>query len=233
MIAVDPKQPTRIGVIFGKKADRYVWSVPVTNFNKFKRQNVASIITPRIREVGANLYKLGNGRATDFNGYMLNAPPYVHIGEQQDDVTQVPADPRPELKAIKPPNLLAAVELRNKQTDAASQAKRREIFKATRTRSLAAVKKEKGESPADFEARKKALDIELGEAEWFFSECEHAHFGAAIDKTSGTGRFDIEMTPIAGTPLAQSVEQLQTKASHFANVPKTPSRFCRPGSTIR
>ena len=63
---------------------------------------------------------------------MLYAAPYAHIGETQADVTQVPADPRPELKPLVARNLTAAVDLRNTQTDAASQAKRREIFQTTR-----------------------------------------------------------------------------------------------------
>ena len=38
LIGVDPKQPTRVGVVFGEKADRYLWSVPVANFAKFQEE---------------------------------------------------------------------------------------------------------------------------------------------------------------------------------------------------
>lgn len=62
LIGVDPKLPTRVGVVFGKKADRYIWSVPVAKFPNFRKNNVASIITPHIKNVGADLFKLGNGR---------------------------------------------------------------------------------------------------------------------------------------------------------------------------
>ena len=46
------------------------------------------------------------------------------------------------------------------------------------------------------------------------------------------------LTPIAGTPLAQSIDQLQTKASHFANVEKSAepilsARFNHPLSEVR
>ena len=64
LIGVDSKLPTRVGVVFGKKADRYIWSVPVAKLSKFRKDNVASIITPHIKEVGNNLFKLGNGRAS-------------------------------------------------------------------------------------------------------------------------------------------------------------------------
>jgi hypothetical protein len=238
LIGVDPKLPTRVGVVFGDKADRYVWSVPVSNMLNFRKNNIAQILTPHIREVGPNLYKLGNGRPSDFNGFMLGAAPYAHIGETKDDVAQVPADPRPELQALVAKKYLAAVEFHNKQTDAASQAKRRELFQNTRKQTLDAVKKEKGETPADFELRKKALAIELDEGEWFFAESEHAQLGLTIDRTTGSGRADIELTPIAGTPLAQSIEQLQTKASHFANVEKNAgpilsARLNHPLSEVR
>jgi hypothetical protein len=238
LIGVDPKLPTRVGVIFGDKSDRYIWSVPVSKFPNFRKNNVASIITPHIREVGNNLFKLGNGRASDFNGFMLYTPPYAHIGETQKDVTEVPADPRPELQPLLSRNFLAAIVVDNKQTDAASQTKRREIFQATRKQSLAALKKEKGETQADFDLRKKALEIQLDEIEWFFAEGQHTLLGLTLDQKQGTGRLDLDMTPIPGTPLAQSVDQLQTKPSHFANIAKSAdpilsARINHPLSEVR
>lgn len=86
LVGVDPELPTRVGVFFGEKSDRYVWSVPVGKFSKFRKDNVASIITPRIKVVGANLFKLGNGRAGGVNGYMLYTPPYAHIAPQASRV---------------------------------------------------------------------------------------------------------------------------------------------------
>jgi len=240
LIGVDTKLPTRIAIVFGDKADRQVWSVPVSDAKKFRKDNIASILTPRIKQVPPppGLYKLGSGRKDDFNGYLLETPPYAHIGEMKDDVTGVPADPRPSMQALLSRKFLAAVELHNTKTDAASQAKRRELFQTTRKQTLAALKKEKGEAPADFELRKQAVAIELDEGEWFFSECEQALVGLTLDRTKEVGRFDIEMTPIAGTPLAQSVEQLQTKPSHFANVEKNAepvlaARLNHPLSDVR
>lgn len=222
LIGVDPKLPTRVGVVFGEKSDRYVWSVPVKNFAKFKKDNVASIITPRIKQTQPQppLYKLGSGRKDDYNGFMLFTTPYAHIGETRADVTQVPADPRPELQPLAAKGYMAAVELENKQTDSASQAKRHELFQITRKQSLDGLKKDKNEKPEDFELRKKALEIQLGEMEWFFAESQQAHLGLAVDRNAGTGKLDLDVTPIAGTGLAQSIEQLQTKPSHFANIEK-------------
>ncbi len=238
LIGVDSKLPTRVGVAFGSKADRYILSVPVSKFPKFRKDNIASILTPHIKLIGNDLYKLGNGRAGDFNGFMLYTAPYAHIGETQKDVTDVPADPRSVLQPLLAKNFLAAVVFDNQQTDAASQAKRHELFQATRKQSLEALKKQKGETPADFDLRKKALEIELNEVEWFFSESQHTQLGLTLDQKQGTGRLDIEMAPIAGTPLAQSVDQLQTKASHFANIEKSAdpilsARFNHPLSEIR
>jgi len=240
LVGVDTKLPTRVGVIFGEKANRQVWSVPVSNMPKFRKDNIASILTPRVKEVPPppGLYKLGSGRKDDFNGFMLYAAPYAHIGETKDDVTGVPADPRPAMQALLTRQFMAAVELHNTKTDAASQTKRRELFQTTRKQTLAALKKEKGEAAADFDLRKQALAIELDEAEWFFAECEQALVGLTLDRSKEVGRIDIEMTPIAGTPLAQSVEQLQTKPSHFANVEKNAepvlaARLNHPLSEVR
>src|ERR1700722_16107065 len=184
LFGVDHKQPTRVGIVFGEKADRYLWSVPVANFAKFKKDNVAAIITPRIKNIGGDLFKLGSGRPGDYNGFMLYAAPYAHIGETKADVTQVPADPRPDLQPLAAKNYMAAVELENKQTDAASQAKRHELFQVTRKQSLDGLKKEKSEKPEDFELRKKALEIQLGETEWFFAEAQKAHLGLAVDRNA-------------------------------------------------
>jgi hypothetical protein len=238
LFGVDPKQPTRVGVVFGEKADRYVWSVPISKFAQFKKNVVAAIITPRIKQIAPNLYKLGSGRPGDFNGFMLFADPYVHIGETQKDVTALPADPRPDLQSLVSRNYMAAVELQNKETDAASQAKRHELFQITRKQSLDGLKKDKSEKPETFELRKKALEIQLGETEWFFAECQQAHLELAVDRNTGTGKLDLDLTPIAGTPLAQSIEQLQTKPSHFANVEKTADpilsvRLNHPLSEVR
>ena len=165
----------------------------------FKKNNVAAIITPRIKDIGAGLFKLGSGRPGDYNGFMLYAAPYAHIGETKADVTQVPADPRSQLQPLAAKNYMAAVEIENKQTDGAAQAKRHELFQVTRKQSLDGLKKEKNEKPEDFELRKKALEIQLGETEWFFAESQKAHLGLLIDRNAGTGKLDFDLTPIAGT----------------------------------
>ena len=53
LIGVDANLPTRVDVIFDQKANRMVWSIPVSNFPKFRKDNLAAILTPRIRERGA------------------------------------------------------------------------------------------------------------------------------------------------------------------------------------
>src|SRR5580700_10889484 len=52
LIGVDPQLPTRVDVVFDQKANRMVWSIPVSNFPKFRKDNLAAILTPRIREMG-------------------------------------------------------------------------------------------------------------------------------------------------------------------------------------
>ncbi len=193
LIGVDPKLPTRIGVIFGDQANRYVLSVPVTKILEIpqgQRRETHHSAYQGDRAELVQAWKREEGRLQRLHA--VYAAPYAHIGETKDDVTGVAADPRPELQPLTSRKFMAAIDLRNKQTDAASQAKRRELFQATRKQTLAALKKEKGETPADFDLRKKALEIELDEGEWFFAEMPTAQLGLTLDRTSGNGRFDLE-----------------------------------------
>jgi hypothetical protein len=221
LIGVDPQLPTRVDLVFDEKANRTVWTIPVSNFPNFRKNNIAAILTPRIRDMGGGWWKLGNGKPADFNGWMQDTPPYDRIGETKADINLFPADPRPFANPLLARHFVVAVDVQNKLTDAAAQAKRHELFKGTRKQTLAALKKETGEKPADFELRKKATEIEMDELEWFFTESEHALVGITIDTKKEIGRTDIELTPIANTPLAQNVAQLCTKPSLFANVERS------------
>jgi hypothetical protein len=221
LIGVDPKLPTRVDMVFDEKASRTVWTIPVSAFPRFRKDNLAAILTPRIRDNGNGWWKLGSGKPADFNGWMQFTLPYARIGETQEDINLFPADPRPFADPLLARHFAIAVDVQNTQTDAAAQAKRHELFKATRKQTLAALKKETGETPADFELRKKATEIEMDELEWFFTESEHALIGVTIDTKKDLGRTDIELTPIANTSLAQNVAQLCTKPSLFANVERS------------
>src|SRR5580704_4314968 len=79
LIGLDNKLPTRVDIIFDEQGNRTVWTIPVSNFPNFRKNNLAAILTPRIRDIGNGLWKLGNGKAADFNGFMLYGPPYAVI----------------------------------------------------------------------------------------------------------------------------------------------------------
>ncbi|HET6324250.1 MAG TPA: hypothetical protein VFG04_06085 [Planctomycetaceae bacterium] len=221
LIGIDLKLPTRVDVVFDEKANRTVWTIPVSKFLNFRKDNLAAILTPRIRDMGEGWWKLGSGKPADFNGWMNYTAPYARIGETKDDINLTPADPSKSAAPFLARHFLLAVDVQNKLTDAAAQAKRHELFKVTRKQTLAALKKDTGEAAADFELRKKATEIEMDELEWFFTESEHALVGLTIDTTKELGRADIELTPIANTSLAQNVSQLCTKPSLFANVERS------------
>ncbi|HXY37855.1 MAG TPA: hypothetical protein VEI07_26750, partial [Planctomycetaceae bacterium] len=221
LIGVDRKLPTRVDLVFDEKANRMVWTIPVSDFPNFRKNNIAAILTPRIKDTGNGWWKLGSGKPNDFNGWLQNTPPYDRIGETKEDINLFPADPRPVVDPILARHFALAVDVQNKQTDAAALAKRHELFKGTRKQTLSAMKKETGETPADFELRKKATEIEMDELDWFFTEAEHALVGVTLDTNKNLGRADIELTPIANTSLAQNVAQLCTRPSLFANVERS------------
>ena len=93
LIGVDPKLPTRVDVVFDEKANRTVWTIPVGNFQNFRKNNLAAILTPRIRDMGNGWWKLGSGKPADFNGWLNYTAPYSRIGETKDDINLTPADP--------------------------------------------------------------------------------------------------------------------------------------------
>ncbi len=221
LIGVDTKLPTRVDVAFDEKGNRTVWTIPVLEFPNFRKNNIAAILTPRIRDQGNGLWKLGSGKPADFNGFMLYLKPYARIGETQADINLVPADPRPSATPFLNRHFLLAIDVQNKQTDSAALKKRHEMFQATRKQTMGALKKETGETPADFELRKKATEIEMEELEWYFTESEHALVGITLDTQKEIGRTDIELTPIANTELAKTVAELCTKPSLFANVERS------------
>ncbi len=225
LIGVEANLPTRVDVIFDQKANRMVWSIPVSNFPKFRKDNLAAILTPRIRETENGWWKLGSGKPADFNGWLQYTPPYSRIGETKDDVNLAPVNPSKAAQALLSHPYLILADIQNKQTDAAALAKRHELFVTSRKQTVAALKKETGETAADFELKKKATEIEMDELEWFFTESEHATVGLNIDTKKEIGRVDIELTAIPNTALAQNISQLCTKPSLFANVErsKTPS----------
>src|SRR5580658_4655113 len=222
LIGVDPNLPTRVDVVFDQKANRMVWSIPVSNFPKFRKDNLAAILTPRIREMGGpGWWKLGSGKPADFNGWMQYTAPYDRIGETKDDVNLAPVNPSKAAQALLSHPYLILADIQNKQTDAAALAKRHELFVASRKQTVAAVKKDTGETAADFQLKKKATEIEMDELEWFFTESEHATIGLNIDTKKEIGRVDIELTAIPNTALAQNISQLCTKPSLFANVERS------------
>ncbi len=225
LIGVDPKLPTRVDVVFDQKANRMVWSIPVANFPNFRKNNLAAILTPRIRDNGQGWWKLGSGKPADFNGWMQYTAPYSRVGETKDDINTVPANPSADAQKLLSHPYLLAVDIQNKQTDAAALAKRHELFVATRKQTLGALKKETGETAADFELKKKATEIEMDEVEWYFTEAEHALVGLNIDTKKEYGRLDVELTAIPNTALAKNIAELCTKPSLFANVErsKTPT----------
>jgi hypothetical protein len=227
LIGVDRKLPTQIEVILGESGQRYVSSFPVSKLSDFLKKNLKPLgIDSRLVANKDNEYQLGRNRKQDpFNGFLLYAQPYAIIAEKdhEADLNAVPADPRPALKPLVDRNYLVAIEAHNKQTDAAAQAKRLEGFETTRKKTLSGLKKEKGETDAQFDFRKQVMDIQLSEAGLFFAESERVLAGMTIDRNQGQGHVDIELTPIADSDLGKGVAQLGVKASYFANVEKSPN----------
>jgi hypothetical protein len=214
LVGVDRTLPVRVDVKFGGKIPRQVWSVPIADFKKFREDTLLGLGL-KAKQQGA-FYKLPAQAKGGFEGWMKYAAPYASIAEKQTDLPQ--GDPSLGLKELLGPTADIAAEAENTKTDAPAQTDRRKTFQESRKEILGAIKKKKDEKQADFDLKKKIIEYQLDEAEWFFAETQKLVMRWKTDATKNQGLAELELTPIAGTSLESAIVPLGTTPSHFATI---------------
>lgn len=215
---VDRTKPVRLDLVpFG--AGKISWrpSIPVTNIKQFIARNLKPSGINTIRQTRYR-YKC---KGKVFQGYMryLSKDGYAVFAPTMAGIPLNMPDPRNAIaKLLQSYDLSAKGE--NLATDAASIAARRQWVKAQAKELLAALKKKKGESTADYELRKLLFEQQMKEAERFYAELATLRVGWSMDMAKMTGKADLELAAIPNTPLAASINMLGVRPSYFANVPR-------------
>ena len=211
---IDTTLPVCVDVKFGNPSTRQVWCFPINNFNNFRNVTLKGMAIVS-KQKGAGLFEL----SSEFKGWMKYAAPYANIGKTPTDLPA--GDPRDGAKELLAKKYDVAAEARNTKIDAASQSERRKDFQNTRKELLAAVKKKKDDSEANFQLKKKVFGYQLDEAERFFVESNHLTLGWTTDAAKQQGQLEIELVPIAGTSLEKVISEIGTAPSYFANIQRS------------
>jgi len=214
---VNRTQPVRLDLVpYGAGKIEWRPSIPVSNINNFRNQNLTPAGIPTVRQASSR-YKC---RGNVYQGFMRHKWGYAIFAEKLAAVPLKIADPRDAIKG-----LLNAYDLglkgENLATDAGSIAERRAWVQTQAKELLAAMKKKEGEATADYELRKLLFEQQMKEAERFYVESSRLQIGWTMDLSKMTGRADLELAAIPGTGLAKSIEMLGEKPSYFANVPRS------------
>lgn len=217
LIGIDDKRPLKVDLVLDSKGQMGMRpAFPISNIKVFRNQNLEPFGI-ETRRVSASLYRC---KGQVFAGYMRYKNGYAVFAESKSDVPLKLPDPA---KAVA--GLLAKYDFAlngiNNQTDAQSIKERRVWFGKHRKELLALVKKLPDEPNADFELRKLMMKHQSNELERFYAEASKLTTGWKMDLSLLTGRLDIFLTAIPGTPLAKSISSIGLKPSYFASIPRT------------
>jgi len=213
LFGIDRRKPLGIQVILDGDEERFQFALPLTSLKEFVDENLGGFEISA-RRIGTGLYRLSEQKET--LGYMRHSKGYVSISEQRAEVATVP-DPRSTMAALLAKKYSLSATINN---SAGQQAARRKSFRPIRENLLAAVKAKKGEAADDLALKKELLQFELGEAERFLVESKSLTAGFYVNPETTQAILDIDLTAIADTGLAKSIQGLSTTPSHFAGIPR-------------
>jgi len=206
---VDADRPIRVDVILGEERD-YRLSIPYTD-QKAILNNVAGFIGAKPRRVGAGLYLL---KSQAYNGYLrdLSTDDYVIIAAERDHIPRN-FDPMPGIQPLIDAGYDAAVSVTN---TAEGIEDRRQAIDDLRKELLDGLENNDDETEQEFEIRRTALVHQLEEMERLFAESKRLVLGWTTDTDKNEGRLALDLTPLEGTDLADTISEIGTKSSLFA-----------------
>lgn len=215
-VGVEPTQPLRIDVIYGKGAEKYIVYVPVLDVKEFRYENLRPNGLDTRRPVKRNVWSVKDS----FTGYMSfdNGTGYAIFAEELKQVQDQPAP----LLAIQPminmgydlsvhgSNQIEGVDLRH------------ETFQENRKELTAAIKQRENETEEDFALRKMLLITQLDEIERFYAEIKDVIVGWRLDTEveKPIGELELDFTAIEGSSLFKTIESINKEPGYFAAVPK-------------
>eukprot|EP00913_Durusdinium_trenchii_P023377 g21955.t1 len=213
---MDRDRPVRVDVVLGEGPTRFNFALPIKDraqLDEFIKKTLAPIGLEFKRSLGT-LYRC---RTNVFTGYLRFKHKYAVIAEKKADIPFSMPDP---IKGVR--DIVAkydvALHAKNTKTAGPDLMTRRTWFQNNRKEIEPALKQKKDETESEFKIRKMLLRHQLNEAERFYAESEELLLGWTTDVTKKEGRLELLLTPISGTSLYDSMQQLGVKPNHFANI---------------
>lgn len=120
----------------------------------------------------------------------------------------------PDAKLLGSNDLVVLIDSTKEQS-----AERKKAFDRLRKEGIDALKRNPEETQVQFDVRKKAAIHQLDEIERYFVDSEQIRIGWTTDVPGNRIAVDIDLTPLAGTPLAESVGLIGKSPNRFAKVP--------------
>ncbi|MBI1314024.1 hypothetical protein GC176_22240 [bacterium] len=213
---VDGKRPMRIDLILGGAPDTRL-SIPVANQNAFLA-NVSGFVGAKERRIATGLYQFKTPTMQYFARMLPSQNP--DWGIVVEDRANVPVNFQ-VLPAIQPLinagfDLAATVE--NSKVGADD---RRKVVLDLEKEVVATLQPLEGETDNEFAMRKLGLAHQFRELERIYADSQQLTLGWTTDQEKKEGRLDLELTALADSDLAKSIDQLATKPSRFAATQKT------------
>lgn len=222
LIGVSRQQPGRMDLVIDQRPFRYQLAVPVQDLPNFRANNLVPLGLDN-RQIARTLYRFHN---KVWNGFMRFDPAtsYATFGELAADVPPTLPDPRLAIQPVLKRGYDAAFDLETDNPAPAAQQQRRDFFnqpQGVRDTMLSALVQGQNETADQFALRKLTVEHQLDELERLYAEATQAQLGWTLDPQQQQGRFELAVTPIPETELANMVAALGEESSRFAGIPRS------------
>ena len=220
LVGVDKTRLVRMDWIFGEGPVRYRPAIPVNPQNEqiFWKQNLIPNGINKKRRIAKTLYSTTG----TFKGYMRFRDNYAIFAEKLEDLPPLAPPPERGVAHLLKYTDNAAIELTNVSQGVEQRHVSFNGDNGLRKQLTKDMIKTKTESQDAFDLRKLTFGQQLDELERIYAEAAYSRLVAKFDPAKKIGELDFVLTPLANTPLAGSIQNLNQAPLSFANVPKAP-----------
>lgn len=215
LVGVTRDKPISVQGFLAGTDMKYLLGLPVADAKKLKDflKNIDDLDLSNKPVVGVpNLFEIkGLIEAGAFLRYDA-ALAYGLVGEWREEVFAYKA--LPDASLLGSNDVAVLIDSTKEQS-----AERKKAFDRLRKEGIDALKRGADETQAAFDVRKKAATHQFDEIERYFVESERIRIGWTSDVPKNRVAVDIDLSPLDGTPLAESVALIGKSPNRFAKVP--------------
>jgi hypothetical protein len=215
LVGVTRDKPISVQGFLAGTDMKYLLGLPVADAKKLKDflKNIDDLDLSNKPVVGVpNLFEIkGLIEAGAFLRYDA-ALAYGLVGEWREEVFAYKA--LPDASLLGSNDVAVLIDSTKEQS-----AERKKAFDRLRKEGIDALKRGADETQAAFDVRKKAATHQFDEIERYFVESERIRIGWTTDVPKNRVAVDIDLSPLDGTPLAESVALIGKSPNRFAKVP--------------